>query len=96
MGSLYRTLTGQSQRSNKSHHSDGPGSAYPVLTRTTTTDPLSGVLNHLTDAQVRKLDEFKELIQKEGWWTPEGLNGKPSHDDGTLLFGSLRATHCRH
>jgi hypothetical protein len=83
---IYRTLTGQSQRSNKSHHSDISGSAHPVLTRTTTTDPLSGSLNHLTEAQLDKLDDFKALLQRDGWWTPDGLNGKPSHDDGTLLF----------
>jgi hypothetical protein len=84
MDSLYRTLTGQSQ---KSHHSDGSGSAaHPVLTKTTTTDPLSGVLNHLTQGQEQKLEDFKALLQKEGWWSPEALNGKPSHDDGTLLF----------
>ena len=94
MDSLYRTVTSQSQRSHKSHHTDGSGSAHPVLTRTTTTDPLSGVLNHLTEGQVKKLDEFKELLQKEGWWTPEGLNGKPSHDEGTLLFVSLQASLC--
>jgi hypothetical protein len=43
------------------------------------------VLNHLTEAQAVKLDEFKDILLKEGWWTPDGLNGKPSHDDGTLL-----------
>ena len=86
MGSLYRTLTGQSQKSHRSHLSDGSSKAQPVLTKTTTTDPLSGVLNHLTEAQGHKLVEFKELLHKDGWWTPEGPNGKPSHDDGTLLF----------
>jgi hypothetical protein len=82
---LYRTLTGQSQRSQKSHHSEISAPAQPSLTRTTTTDPLSGSLNHLTEAQLDKLDDFKTLLQKDGWWTPDGLNGKPSHDDGTLL-----------
>ena len=82
MGSLYKTLTGQSEHSGVAHP------VNPVLTRTTTTDPLSGVLNHLTEAQGKKLDEFKELLRKDGWWTPPGAgpNGKPSHDDGTLLF----------
>jgi hypothetical protein len=45
----------------------------------------SGVLNHLTEAQAEKLVAFKEKLEKDGWWTPDGINGKPSHDDGTLL-----------
>ena len=45
----------------------------------------SGVLNHLTEAQAEKLVEFKEKLEPEGWWTPDGINGKASHDDGTLL-----------
>lgn len=79
---MYRTLTGQSQKSEKSHASSKP----PVsLQRTTTTDPYSGVLNHLTEPQARKLVEFKEKLEKDGWWSPAGVNGKPTHDDGTLL-----------
>ena len=65
---------------------DRAPAAHPVLTKTTTTDPLSGVLNHLTHGQEQKLEDFKALLQKGGWWSPEALNGKPSHDDGTLLF----------
>jgi hypothetical protein len=53
--------------------------------RTTTTDPLTGTLNHLTAAQEQTLEEFKAQLVKGGWWTPNGVNGKPSHDDGTLL-----------
>lgn len=95
MSQLVRTLTGQSHNSTQTQetaHSKGQH-LTPVgstLTRTTTTDPLSGVLNHLSAAQVRKLDEFKEKLQKDGWWAPEGVNGKASHDDGTLLYGRLK------
>jgi hypothetical protein len=78
MSQLYRTLTGQSQ---KSHQSE---TLAPAQTNTTT-DPLSGVLNHLTEPQGNKLDDFKQRLQKGGWWSPEGINGKPTHDDGTLL-----------
>ncbi|RMD42823.1 hypothetical protein DV735_g2309, partial [Chaetothyriales sp. CBS 134920] len=55
------------------------------LAHHTAMDPLSGVLNHLTETQVQKLDEFKDKLSKDGWWTPNGPNGRPSHDDGTLL-----------
>jgi len=82
MSQLYRTLTGQSQTS---HHSDRSTQAHSTLTRTTTTDPLAGTLNHLTPVQEGKLDEFKRQLQKGGWWSPDGVNGKPTHDDATLL-----------
>ena len=90
MSELYRTLTGQSQKSNSSKQQQHLTPTTSVLTKTTTTDPLSGVLNHLTQPQVRKLEDFKIKLQKDGWWTPEGINGKPSHDDGTLLYAELR------
>ncbi|KIX10151.1 uncharacterized protein Z518_01232 [Rhinocladiella mackenziei CBS 650.93] len=82
MSPLHRTLTGQS---HSSHHSDHSTQAYSTLTKTTTTDPLAGTLNHLTPVQEQKLEEFKDRLLKGGWWSPDGVNGKPSHDDGTLL-----------
>jgi hypothetical protein len=84
MSALYRTLTGQSQRSNHTEHSVGTHAA-PTLTRTTTTDPLTGTLNHLNPAQEQKLEDFKQKLEKAKWWSPMGANGKPTHDDGTLL-----------
>jgi len=78
--SLYRTLTGQSQHSNHSEKST-------QIEKTSTTDPLTGTLNHLTPHQAALLDEFKERLLIGGWWNPEGVNGKPTHDDGTLLYG---------
>lgn len=83
MAALYRTLTGQSQKSHQSEQSSHV--AHTVLTKTTTTDPLTGTLNHLTPVQEEKLDEFKAQLLKTGWWSPDGVNGKPTHDDGTLL-----------
>ncbi len=87
MSALYRTLTGQSQKSDHTQHTVGSTTSqpHPTLTRTTTTDPLTGTLNHLTSPQEHKLDEFKEKLLKAGWWSPDGVNGKPTHDDGTLL-----------
>jgi len=52
----------------------------------TTTNTQTGVLNHLTEQQVQLLDQFKEKLQHDGWWSPDAVNGKPTHDDGTLLY----------
>ena len=84
MSQLYRTMTGQSQKSQISEQTTLANS--PSLSRTTTTDPLTGTANHLTAVQVEKLQEFKRQLEKGGWWTKNGVNGKPSHDDGTLLY----------
>jgi hypothetical protein len=84
MSQLYRTLTGQSQQS---HVSDNSIQTQSTLTKTTTgADPLTGTLHHLTSLQEQRLQEFKERLQKGGWWSPDGVNGKPTHDDGTLLY----------
>ena len=81
---LYRTLTGQSQRSDHSGHSAQQIAPTPTNT-SSTTDPLTGTLNHLTLKQEAALEEFKDRLEKQGWWVREVNNGKPSHDDGTLL-----------
>jgi len=80
---LYRTLTGQSQKSHHSEHSTT--TVHNTLTKTTTTDPLTGTLNHLSPTQEQILDDFKVQLELGGWWSPDGVNGKPTHDDGTLL-----------
>lgn len=56
------------------------------LSKVGTTGSQAGVLNHLTETQAHKLDEFKERLLKDGWWSPDGVNGKATHDDGTLLY----------
>ncbi|KIV85309.1 hypothetical protein PV11_01015 [Exophiala sideris] len=83
MSQLYRTITGQSQKSHISEQTIPANS--PTLSRTTTADPLTGTINHFTAVQEEKLREFKRQLEKGGWWTPNGVNGKPSHDDGTLV-----------
>jgi hypothetical protein len=83
--SLYRTLTGQSQRSD--HSATSTQKIAPTPTNTSsTTDPLTGTLNHLTLKQEAALEDFKERLEKQGWWVRDVNNGKPSHDDGTLLY----------
>lgn len=92
---LYRTLTGQSQKSQKSQKSQqskldalAPTSTQqqgPDLVRVTTANTQTGVLNHLTEVQEHRLVEFKQKLETDGWWSADGINGKPTHDDGTLL-----------
>lgn len=65
--------------------------SQPALSRMTTTNTQTGALNHLTDKQELKLEEFKEKLQRDGWWSPDGTNGKPTHDKGTLLYVVLRS-----
>lgn len=82
---LYRTLTGQSQRSD--HSGTSTHKVQPTPTNTSsTTDPLTGTLNHLTLKQEAALEDFKDRLEKQGWWVRDVNNGKPSHDDGTLLY----------
>jgi hypothetical protein len=42
---------------------------------------------HLTDHQQKALESFKQIIQKNGYYTPEAPDGssEASHDDETLL-----------
>lgn len=85
MAQLVRSLTGQSVKSFNEPVS-------PVLARTTTTDAQTGTLNHLSEAQEQKLQEFKDKLGQDGWWSPDGVNGKATHDDGTLLYAILQSS----
>lgn len=77
---LIRTLTGTSQKSSQQENG-----LHPALTKMTTQNSQYGVLNHLSEGQEEKLQQFKDKLEKDGWWSPNGINGKPTHDDGTLL-----------
>ncbi|KAL4896024.1 CRAL-TRIO domain-containing protein [Aspergillus ambiguus] len=46
---------------------------------------LAGHLNHLTEEQEKKLEEFKKLCAENGYYNPESEGQKPSHDDATML-----------
>lgn len=59
------------------------------LSKITTTNTQTGVLNHLSPQQEKLLEEFREKLTKDGWYQPDGINGKPTHDDGTLLYGPI-------
>ena len=84
---LYRTLTGQSQKSHQSHRSEKSKQTYQTVSRTSTKDPLAGHLNHLTVSQEAALERFKTALHTRGLWKPGTSASRPSHDDATLLYG---------
>ncbi|PVI06928.1 CRAL/TRIO domain-containing protein [Periconia macrospinosa] len=57
------------------------------LTRIESFQYPSGHFAHLSDNQQAQLQEFKQLCQDGGYYTPAGVDGKSeaSHDDETLL-----------
>lgn len=84
---LYRTLTGQSQKSHQSHQSEKSKQIHQTSSRTSTRDPLVGHLNHLTVPQEAALERFKTALHTRGLWKPGTSASRPSHDDATLLYG---------
>lgn len=72
MSQLFRTWTGQSQKSQSSQDHGG-------------FDPLSGHYGHLTDAQEEALREFKKICSEKGLYHYPSDKTPASHDDPTLL-----------
>ncbi|KAE8372854.1 CRAL-TRIO domain-containing protein [Aspergillus bertholletiae] len=46
---------------------------------------LAGHLNHLTEDQEKKLQEFKKLCEDNGYYKPASDGKEASHDDATML-----------
>jgi hypothetical protein len=88
---LYRTWTGQS---NKSHQTEQSKQIHQTSTHGSARDPLAGHLNHLTAPQEAALDKFKSVLHDRGLWTPGTSASRPSHDDATLLYGILFLRAC--
>jgi hypothetical protein len=84
---LYRTLTGQSQKSHQSHQSEKSKQIHQTPSRASTKDPLVGHLNHLTVSQEAALESFKTALHTRNLWKPGTSATRPSHDDATLLYG---------
>ncbi|KAI9776807.1 MAG: hypothetical protein M1839_009358 [Geoglossum umbratile] len=57
----------------------------PVTTVDSTSDSYAGHLNHLSEHQESQLAAFKSALSDQGLWKPDDGDGKPSHDDATLL-----------
>ena len=55
------------------------------LTRVESMQYPAGHLSHLSNTQQARLDEFKQIAQDAGYWTPKSLGNNPSHDDETML-----------
>jgi hypothetical protein len=83
---LYRTLTGQSQKSHQSHQSENSKQVHQTSSRASTKDPLVGHLNHLTVSQEAALERFKTALHTRNLWKPGTSASRPSHDDATLLY----------
>jgi hypothetical protein len=83
---LYRTLTGQSQKSHQSHQSENSKQVHQTSSRASTKDPLVGHLNHLTVSQEAALEKFKTALHTRNLWKPGTSASRPSHDDATLLY----------
>jgi hypothetical protein len=86
---LYRTLTGQSQKSHQSHQSEKSKQIHQTPSRASTKDPLVGHLNHLTVSQEAALERFKTALHTRNLWKPGTSASRPSHDDATLLYGKV-------
>lgn len=50
------------------------------------TEWLAGHLNHLTEDQEKKLQEFKKLSEENGYYKSASDSGEASHDDATMLY----------
>lgn len=50
------------------------------------TEWLNGHLHHLTPEQEEKLVEFKKLCEEREYYKADSGDGKPSHNDETMLY----------
>ena len=63
-----------------------PGSELnQVTSRSSTADPFSGHLNHLSEHQERQLEKFKIFLHEQKLYRPASEKEEASHDDQTLL-----------
>ena len=60
-------------------HGPPPAEAASAETR------LKGHVGHLTTQEEAAFEEFKAIAAKQGFYKPETLDTKASHDDGTLM-----------
>jgi hypothetical protein len=53
----------------------------------------AGHLAHLSDNQQQKLNEFKQICQEQGYYTPAAGGKDASHDDETMLCTGATCAH---
>ncbi|KAL9111164.1 MAG: hypothetical protein Q9227_004427 [Pyrenula ochraceoflavens] len=92
MGSLFRTWTGQSGKSQQQPQNapqfsrqSTKDSLQKVSSVASTSDPWAGHLNHLSEAQEKALGQFKSVLYDQSLYFPSVATGRSSHDDATLL-----------
>lgn len=90
---LWRTTSANTANAKSEMAQNDPAAS---ASQAAGTEWLSGHLHHLTEEQEGRLEEFKELCAKEGYYTPasaggqgegagEGGEKKASHGDETML-----------
>lgn len=65
---------------------DQPGAPPPSASADAVA--FKGHIGHLTDAEEHALDAFKQFAIDSGLYSEDGPRGKPTHDDGTLVYGA--------
>ena len=64
--------------------SDQPGA--PPASASSDAVRLKGHIGHLTEDEQKAFETFKEIAFKAGLYNENGPSGKPTHDDGTVVF----------
>ncbi|KAH8423542.1 SEC14 family lipid-binding protein [Aspergillus melleus] len=79
---LWRTKSNHSQTASESDPKNDPVASASQAAGTAW---LAGHPNHLTEQQETSLQEFKKRCEETGYYKADAGEGKPSHEDATLL-----------
>jgi hypothetical protein len=84
---LWGTKSSNTQEvANAALESDPNNDPIASASQAAGTEWLAGHLNHLTEDQEKKLQEFKELCKENGYYKPGSETEEASHDDATMLY----------
>lgn len=83
---LWRTKSNHSQTPSESDPKNDPVASASQAAGTAW---LAGHPNHLTEQQEKSLQDFKKLCEENGYYKADAGEGKPSHDDATMLYVCL-------
>ncbi|KAE8167795.1 SNase-domain-containing protein [Aspergillus tamarii] len=81
---LWGTKSSQ-ESDNAALESDPKNDPVASASQAAGTEWLAGHLNHLTEDQEKKLQEFKKLCEENGYYKPASDKEAASHDDATIL-----------
>ncbi|KAF7589942.1 hypothetical protein BBP40_003481 [Aspergillus hancockii] len=84
---LWGTKSSNTQEgaANAALESDPKNDPVASASQAAGTEWLAGHLNHLTEDQEKKLQEFKKVCEENKYYNPESEAEKASHDDATML-----------